>query len=206
MDIVSNFYYTGPLVWRTKLLKEDLKKIKTLASKSKIIDFRPHLAGHIQQEFEITNTSKLQSIIDKYLELHHTAFDHFYNHSLEYPGPLKIKTAWVNYMKKGEVNPIHTHTGCIFSSVMFLEIPKDMTKSIKEYKGTGFGPGHLNFSISNVSEWSMDNLFFYPEVGDFFVFPWNLKHFVTPFNCKGERVSLAMNFTNETGRTCYGIK
>jgi len=203
MDIISNFYYTGPLIWKTKLLPEDLKQIKGLCNKLKKLDFRPHLAGHIKEEYEIKNTNKLQLIIDKYLKEHHNTFNHFYNQALEYPGPLKIKTAWVNYMKKGEVNPIHVHTGAIFSSVMFLDIPKDMNKSLQEYKGTGFGPGHLNFCISSVSQWSMDNLFFYPEVGDFFIFPWNIKHFVTPFNCKGERVSLAINFTNETGRTCY---
>jgi len=35
---------------------------------------------------------------------------------------------------------------------------------------------------------------FTPEVGDFFIFPSGLAHFVNSFKSKGERISVAVNF------------
>lgn len=192
--IEYTFYYTGPLIFKTKISNTDLKDISFLCKKDKSKDFRRHLAGHLEHEYLIDN-KKIQLILIKYLENHKKAYEHFYNEP--YPGKITCNSAWVNYMKSGETNPLHIHTECQFSSVIFLKIPEGLKEENKKYLGKGKGPGNLSFQISSVSEYYIHNIFIMPEVGDFFIFPWNLKHFVSSFKSKGERISLACNFNFE---------
>jgi hypothetical protein len=42
----------------------------------------------------------------------------------------------------------------------------------------------------NLSEWSL-----LPEERDLYIFPFNLKHSVASFKSKGERISVAANFS-----------
>jgi len=193
-DIPYSFFFTGPLLFKTKLLPEDIEKIKKLCSKNKKKDFRKELAGILHHEYQIDH-NKLQGILNKYLEKHKEAYKLFYDKALIYKGDLmKVTRAWVNYMKKGESNPVHIHSHCIFSSVMFLSIPPNLHQEVKQYKGTTYGPGHLSFEVSSVSEFAIDNIYVRPEVGDFYIFPWNIKHYVVPFASEGERISVAANF------------
>jgi hypothetical protein len=196
-DMGYTFFFTGPLIFKTKVSLEDIEKIKKLCSKDVKKDFSNQLAGHIEHEYVI-DVNKMQLILHKYLEKHKEAYKIFYNTSMNYPGKLmKIKNAWVNFMKNGEENPIHVHTKCNFSSVIFLNIPKGLKEEIKKYKGTSIGPGHLSFQVHSVSDYYIDNIYVQPEIGDFYIFPWNVKHNVTTFKSKGERVSAACNFVFE---------
>ena len=188
------FYYSGPLIFKTKISKEDLNLIKSLCKKDKKKDYRKSLAGHINHEYLIDNI-KIQSILNKYLDLHKHAYKQFYAKS--YPGEINCNSAWVNYMKSGETNPVHTHTDCDFSSVIFLNIPKGLKEENRKFLGASMGPGSLSFHISAVSDYCIDGVCVMPEVGDFFIFPWNLKHSVSSFKSKGERISVACNFIFE---------
>ena len=51
--------------------------------------------------------------------------------------PLQLTGFWVNFQKKYEFNPIHNHNG-LFSFVIFVKIPYDLEKELKE------GPGALS--------------------------------------------------------------
>jgi uncharacterized protein (TIGR02466 family) len=185
------FYYAGPLIFKTKLSQVDLESIRFLCKKDKKKDYRKRLAGHIDHEYLIDNI-KIQSILNKYLDAHKHAYEQFY--AKPYPGKINCKTAWVNYMKSGETNPVHTHTNCDFSSVIFLDIPKGLKEENKKFIGTSVGPGSLNFDICAVSDHYIDSVVVIPEIGDFYIFPWNLKHSVSSFKSKGERISVACNF------------
>jgi len=188
------FYYSGPLIFKTKISKEDLSLIKSLCKKDKKKDYRKHLAGHLDHEYLI-DVVKIQLILNKYLDSHKHAYEQFY--AKPYPGKINCNSAWVNYMKSGETNPVHTHTNCDFSSVIFLDIPKGLKEENKKFIGTSIGPGSLGFDISSVSDYYINGLTVMPEIGDFFIFPWNLKHFVSSFKSKGERISVACNFNFE---------
>jgi len=189
--IEHKFYHTGPLIYQTKLLQVDLESIRFLCKKDKNKDFRKHLAGHIDHEYLIDNI-KIQSILNKYLDSHKYVYERFYVKS--YPGKINCNSAWVNYMKSGETNPIHVHDNCDFSSVIFLNIPESLKEENRKFVGTSMGPGSLTFHISAVSNHYIDTVCVMPEVGDFFIFPSNLKHSVSPFKSKGERISVACNF------------
>jgi hypothetical protein len=188
------FYYTGPLIFKIKISKEDLKSIQFLCKKDSSKDYRKSLAGHLKDEYLIDN-KKIQIILNKYLESHKKAYEHFYNKA--YPGKLTCNSSWVNYMKRGESNPVHIHKKCHFSSVIFLQIPEKLKEENKKHIGTSKGPGNISFQISAVSDFYVDSISFLPEIGDFYIFPWNLKHFVSPFKSKGERISVACNFNFE---------
>jgi len=185
------FYYAGPLIFKTKLSQIDLESIRSLCKKDKKKDHRKSLAGHIDHEYSIDNI-KLQSILNKYLDSHKHAYEQFYAKS--YPGKINCNSAWVNYMKSGETNPIHIHHNCDFSSVIFLNIPDGLKEENKKFTGISRGPGSLTFHISAVSDYCIDSIYVMPEVCDFYIFPWNLKHSVSPFKSKGERISVACNF------------
>jgi uncharacterized protein (TIGR02466 family) len=185
------FYYSGPLIFKTKLLQEDLESIKSLCKKDKKKDHRKYLAGHIDHEYSI-DAVKIQLILNKYLNSHKDAYEKFY--AKPYPGIINCKSAWVNYMKSGETNPVHIHTNCDFSSVIFLDFPKGLKEENKKFIGTSIGPGSLGFDISSISDHYIDSVIVMPEIGDFFIFPWNLKHSVSSFKSKGERISVACNF------------
>ena len=97
-------------------------------------------------------------------------------------------------MKSGESNPPHIHTNCQLSTVLYLQIPSGLKKENKEYKGKSAGPGSVVFTYGESRDYVVDEKSFLPVKGDFFVFPYNLKHYVSPFKSKGERISVSANF------------
>ena len=62
MNIEANFYYLGPLLYRTNVFNEDLIKIFKLNQKSKKLDHRSRLAGHIKKEHTFEDLDKLRKI------------------------------------------------------------------------------------------------------------------------------------------------
>ena len=111
------------------------------------------------------------------------------------PYAMKMHSMWVNEMKAGEFNPVHIHRGNVFtglSSVMILKLPKDFGPELThpdqpmngrlEFLGTGGG----QFSKIEYSP----NL----RIGDFFIFPYDMRHCVSPFfNKKEKRRTLVCN-------------
>ena len=107
---------------------------------------------------------------------------------------IQLDSMWANYQKDNEYNPIHFHTGCHISTVMYLKIPEYLP-SRKSYKNED---GAITF-ISNSTRnpiWGAPVMTLLPKVGDFFIFPSTQAHCVYPFRTadgKGERRSVAFN-------------
>ena len=107
----------------------------------------------------------------------------------------RITTMWFVNQKPGEYNPVHVHTNCKVSSVMYLKKPSRQIKDIKEhYKSDGMitfvnNTGtDLNFCNSQVS--------FNPEPGTMFIFPALQHHMVWPYRSEDPndtRISLSFN-------------
>ena len=105
------------------------------------------------------------------------------NHVTDYR--LKVTSIWVNEMKDNEYNPVHIHQGSLYtglSSVMILKLPK--------HTGVEYSAANkpMNGQFANVD--------FTPDikVRDFYVFPYDLRHSVYPFNSTGQtRRTLAAN-------------
>ena len=186
------FIYSGPLLLKLKVSNDDIVKIKKFCSKKKSLDWRKGLAGIIDNEYKIANLDQLSKILTPYLD------DFVYAHQKWYVGnPIKIKlrSAWVNYMVAGECNPLHIHDECNFSSVMYLNVPKDLKKESTSAINNGTKPGEIAFYFYHSVDGFITQHNSFPEVGDFYIFPALLPHAVTSFKSKGERISLACNFT-----------
>ena len=192
-NIDYKFFYWGPLLFKVKFEPTDLKECAKLCSK-KTSFANKSLAGIIKHEHYI-DTQQYHKIIKPYLVPFRDAYNQWYIRPwMKKP---RVVTAWVNFMIAGEFNPPHIHTGCDFSSVLFVKIPKKLKEENKKFIGTGAGPGTLSFLNGESQPFSINSMEFFPEEGDLFIFPATLTHFVSPFMSKEERISISANFKLE---------
>ena len=105
----------------------------------------------------------------------------------------QMKSCWVISQWEGEYNPIHIHTECQMSTVMYLKVPEFLPSTKPERDDDGcimfIGAGHQNARLTrNIIKHK-------PKVGDFFIFPAHLQHCVYPFKTDGdfERRSVSFN-------------
>ena len=160
------------------------------------------LAGKIPDEVSLfyngKDTSKMHRhnyISEDVLKWFYTIFDHYlqWNKIVDYKRD--INSIWVNEMKAGDYNPVHIHQGSIYtglSSVMILKLPKD------------FGPelarpdqpmnGQLQILGSAAGQFVTADYSPKVKIGDFYVFPYDMRHVVYPFtNKKAKRRTLVCN-------------
>ena len=109
----------------------------------------------------------------------------------------ELITTWVNRQKKNEFNPPHTHDGHL-SFVLYTEIPQGLHKECYTSVSNSPGPGCITFDFnlsgSNVNKFFLQTHSHLPSVGDLFIFPAGLPHWVYPFKkTEGERVSISGN-------------
>ena len=193
MALESIQYSWGPLLYKGKLSPEDTKKILKICVKNKKFDAVTSLAANIKEEFFI-NKMKFMEITKNYYPSYIKKFEEYYDTGVP---NLNLDSDWVNFMKSGESNPPHIHVNCNLSSVWFLKIPDKLKKENLKYKGTvvGGGPGSICFMHGAFSPMAIDEVRHFPEEGDFFIFPYNVKHYVSPFLSKCVRISVAANYT-----------
>ena len=108
------------------------------------------------------------------------------------------KPLWVNYMKAGEWNPSHNHTGDI-SCVTYLKVPKEISEENEKGEHTKVSntpsAGRIEFQFGNVGmPYSSGGYIRTPEEKKIFFFPAALSHMVYPFQADAERVSMSVNF------------
>ena len=182
-------YHWGPLLFKIKLRPSDVKALKTLTNKA-TEDWSENLAGIIKEEKSLDSKAYTE-IIKPYLKAYQQAYKTWYGLDVS---DIETTAAWVNFMKKGESNPPHIHHNCHLSSVLFIEVPDAIKKEQKDWKGTGEGPASLTFFMGNPQNFHTNSFAFRPEVGDFFIFPWNLTHSVASFHSDVTRITIAANF------------
>ena len=106
-----------------------------------------------------------------------------------------IDSVWVNEMKEHEYNPVHVHRGNIdtgLSSVMILKLPPNGF-GIEYSAADSPQNGRLQFLGSASGQFA--KIDYEPEIEerDFFIFPYDVRHCVYPFNGPGTRRTLACN-------------
>ena len=117
---------------------------------------------------------------------------------------IQMLTMWIVSQQPNEYNPIHVHTECQLSCVMYLKVPK-FEPSKKTHRN--LDDGSITF-ISNSpkdNEFGATSLTIRPIVGDFFIFSAAQQHSVYPYRCTEgdpERRSVSFNaiFETETAR------
>ena len=125
----------------------------------------------------------------------YSIFDHYlkWNKTMDYK--MDMNSMWVNEMKAGDYNPVHIHQGKLFtglSSVMILKLPKDMGPEIARPDQPTNGQLQI---LGNVAG-QFVHADYSPKmkIGDFYVFPYDMRHVVYPFtNKKAKRRTLVCN-------------
>ena len=86
------------------------------------------------------------------------------------------------------------HSGDL-SFVIYLQVPKELKKEAADRAGehNTSSPGSINFHHGLKMAFSITEFVKFPEVGDLFIFPASLQHWVYPFSSDVERISVSGN-------------
>ena len=170
-----------------KKYEDALKETDLLTS------YGPHLAGRLDSELNILPIIQSSKIFKKITQCMSDYIDKSAECGLCPPGPhnLDILSVWVNDMKQGEYNPVHTHHKNVgYSSNLYLKVPEFINDCKEPHKWVD---GQITFIAPNATAVE----FFTPQVGDFYIFTADHMHCVNPFKTKNPndiRRSMPMNF------------
>jgi|TARA_R110000868_G_scaffold30936_1_gene113813 hypothetical protein len=148
------------------------KNLKDLTKHNK------HLAGKIEDEH------KVDEHLPENIKMYFEQCFRMYTVECKVTKTINLRQAWINEMKANEYNPFHYHMGkkgheCGLSSVMMLKKPNTYGKEYsREHVPTN---GTLEL-IAGSGVLSYNQLRINMNVGDFFVFPYDMMHGVYPFN------------------------
>jgi len=170
------------------------------------IKYNEELAGQIKNEYLLKSSMEhIENLMLPLIKIYDEQFNSFVSIAVNNYGdinkPKKIilDKVWVNFQKKYEFNPIHSHKG-ILSFVIWLEIPFLMEDELMLSPGrlsNGNIAGHFNFHyINSIGEIRGSAI---PADKSFeknvILFPSSMKHSVAPFYSSDDyRISVAGNF------------
>ena len=161
----------------------------------------PQLVGKIENEHSLFYGGKPNNLMHPHNFLPQNIlqwFEDIVKHYLNWNNIKEYKThlnsIWVNEMKANEYNPVHVHQGGLFtglSSVMILKLPQDTGV---EYSAVG-KPMNGQLQILGNSSGQFANVDYGPILKErsLFIFPYDMRHCVYPFNGNGFRRTLACN-------------
>jgi len=174
---------------RQKLLEEGIKCQKSHNKK---------LAGHLENQFAFPENfaKEFYSDFTPYIKTYRQA--HCAYHNLDPSIPIKLQAVdlWINFMKSGDFNPLHTH-GYDLSFVTYLSVPQEIHLENNEYEGLSAGPGSISFNFTQSAnpKWATTEKHYIPKTGDLFIFPALLQHWVAPFKSDVTRISVSGNIS-----------
>ena len=186
----------GPFVYFTKFPDYITKKLLREGKQAKD-SYNHALAGHLNHQYLYPQSvqewfyKEIELVISSYRH-QHCKYHGIQNLNVEF----RAHDLWVNFMKPGDFNPVHTHSGD-YSFVYFLDVPNKLIKERDDFKGTGGGPGCLNFEygLQQRPKWCTTGVVIKPETGDFYMFPALLQHWVAPFKSNCTRISVSGNLS-----------
>jgi hypothetical protein len=173
------------------------------------INHGKYLAGQIDTELRIPHEMLVDAGI---MGFFHEVCVHYIKtaKSQQYPQSIdlvhaekyfvQMLTMWVVSQQPNEYNPIHIHTECQLSCVMYLKVPK-FEPSKKSHRNNDDGSITFISNASTDNEFTSPTLQLRPSAGDFFIFSAKQLHTVYPYRCtKGdpERRSVSFNAIFET--------
>ena len=181
-----------------------LKMTDSIVESKKSESHGQSLAGVIDSELRVYKSDMENAGVDQLLEscvksyVSHCAKQHgVWDENLTFT--TGINSAWVVSQYENEYNPIHNHTGCELSGVLYLKTPNVKgRRNIVSKQGKAEGDGDINFFYSAASQRNYD-IFekglvqITPTPGLLLMFPSYLLHTVYPFVGEGERRCIAFN-------------
>ena len=220
---MRTFFPFGPPIGHAELPKEmidDLNKGCDKIAKDKELskseDWSQNLVGNVEQEIlipkDILNkwgnwfATQVKAYIAQYLAQMYIPEQQLFKTDMSYEQLVKnvgaktsitVLSAWYVRSFAGDYNPIHTHTECELTCVGFLKTP-DFAKENKKKNSSSNGELQLisNSGGDNARHFfENDTIRFLPKVGNWYLFPSNIRHQVYPFSSKSERRSFSINMS-----------
>ena len=128
---------------------------------------------------------KMHADIEKYL----------INLKFSTPFEIHYDSPWINISGKYHSNKEHHHGNADFSAVCWMQVNQDTGGIV--FKNPNPTHSMRKVWLSKFDEYKACNsgeYTYYPDCGDFAIFPGDLKHEVQPNKSDQERVSIAYNF------------
>jgi len=160
------------------------------------------LVGKIKKEHSIYYNGDDETKIKKHnfitldiFKWFETIYEHYLNFNQIHNYKIHINSIWINEMREHEYNPAHVHRGSLLtglSSVIILSLPKSYGE---EYSAPN-KPQNGRLQLFGSSSGQFAKVDYQPpmNIGDFYVFPYDMRHCVYPFNGTNEtRRTLAAN-------------
>ena len=132
---------------------------------------------------------------EQIIDFYYKTFRHYLDWNRVKNYKCSLSSVWINKMTEHEYNPVHVHQGSLFtglSSVLILHIPESYGV---EYSADD-QPLNGQLMILGSASGQFANIDYQPyglKTGDLFVFPYDMRHCVYPFNGPGERLTIAAN-------------
>lgn len=174
----------GPVVGKSTV---PIELVNELIKKSdKEVSANHDLAGHLQDQYYYSDTARLW-----FQEKLKVFINDYYKSDVRFT----LDLLWINHMKAGDYNPPHSHSKEL-SFVLFGDLPPSLAIEAYSSEAASELPGSLNFIYGDlaVSTYNVNHSFF-PNKGDFFIFPALTTHYVTPFKSEGTRISISGNIS-----------
>ena len=158
-------------------IKEELLIEPKLLKKENLLDF----FGNMVQEY-VHQCNLQQAPSDQHQHIE-TVKNHIH---------VTMNSMWIVEQQPGEYNPIHTHTNCDISSVMYLKAPIFLPseKTERNDDGTIYFIG----SSSPKTKLNTNSLKVKPTPGAFFIFPSHLQHTVYPYKTNDNFARRSVSF------------
>ena len=196
------------ILFETKLPPMILEKMIAISDKvladSKRISWGKNLAGQVKEEPLITPAllekdnliGFFGNMVQEYVHqcnLQQAPSDqHQHIETVKNHIQVEIKSMWIVEQQPGEYNPIHTHTNCDISTVMYLKAPNFLPseKTERDDDGTIYFIG----SASPKTKLNTNSLKVKPSPGQFFIFPSHLQHTVYPYKTNDNFARRSVSF------------
>ena len=191
---------TNALIKMTDKIIDDKKSESHGQSLAGVIDKELKVYKSDMDEFGVDHM--LESIVRSYV-IHCAKMHNYFKEDWFYES--FINSAWVVSQYENEYNPLHNHTGCEISGVIYLKTPNTKgRRNIESKKGKEDNDGDITFVHSAMGQRNHDILekgifTITPQVGQMVLFPSYLLHTVYPFIGKEERRCIAFNANYRIG-------
>ena len=198
-----NFVFLGQSVLRYEVPLDVFHTINDIYEKRRddLYPANKQLVGKIKNEHSLffdgqdsPKMTKHNHLPSDVMQWFWKKFEHYLVFNKIYDYKMHLNSCWVNEMKEHEYNPVHIHQGSIYtglSSVMILKLPEsygvEYSASDKQTNGRLQIMGNATGQFCNTD--------YVPEVRqrDFFIFPYDMRHSVNPFNGPNKRRTLSFN-------------
>jgi uncharacterized protein (TIGR02466 family) len=215
-DVLRPF---GPMILNVMLPKQHINKLIEMTDDNSHRDnMDGHLAGIIKSEprldFAELEENNFLSIFEEigkeFVRTELSRNNHFvFNSELpEHKITTYVTNAWCVSQYENEYNPIHYHTKCDISAVLYLKMPKTKPRNLPGKRDID---GCIEFVNNSIDSGMLQagQFLIKPQVGQLLMFPSNLLHTVYPFIGDGERRSIAFNlgyFLGSNGENSFPKK